>query len=180
MASNTSFESFPEEPDWIFDVDDGLKETSSAGRQTHKKHMHKLFTATKDENLTTMMIRNVPSNYSQNDLVMDMRDLGLADTYDFLYIPIDRVTGANVGYAFVNFISPAWAENCKSAFAKFYFSRRSRGKGRQAYVSVAYLQGLEKNLQHYNESRGVKDKSRRPVVVPRISSMINGNAVGLL
>merc|ERR1719262_584888 len=45
-----------------------------------------------DEPPTTMMIRNVPGRYSQNDLMMDLQDLGFAGTYDFLYIPMDKGT----------------------------------------------------------------------------------------
>merc|ERR1712048_454185 len=61
---------------------------------------------------TTMMIRNIPRRYSQEHLLMDLQELGFEGTFDFLYIPMDKTTTACVGYAFVNFIDPCWAEKC--------------------------------------------------------------------
>merc|ERR1712048_836553 len=69
---------------------------------------------------TTLMIRNIPSRYSQQDLLMDLRDLGLAGTFDFLYIPMDTSTMASVGYGFVNFKDPAWAVKCMEVFQDFH------------------------------------------------------------
>jgi len=122
---------------------------------------------------TTMMIRNIPGRYSQNDLMMDLQDLGFHGAYDFLYIPMDKSTAANVGYAFVNFIDAFWAARSMQAFENYRFSRHQRSSPKVASVSVAHLQGLEKNLQHYEKTavNMSRDKRRRPVVLPNMAKM---------
>lgn len=135
--------------------------------------MAQMYDSTKSEPPTTMMIRNIPGRYSQNDLMLDLQSLGFAGAYDFLYIPMDKSTAANVGYAFVNFIDHAWAKKCVELFENFRFTRQQKSCCKVASVSVAHLQGLEKNLQHYEKSavNMSRDKRRRPVVVPNIAKM---------
>jgi len=145
--------------------------------QVPKNHnMLEKYNSARDGAPTTMMIRNIPGRYSQQDLMSDLQDLGLHGTYDFLYIPIDKSTAANVGYAFVNFTDATWAEKCKNAFENYHFWRRGqkRSSNKVAIVSVAHLQGLEKNLQHY-ENAAVnmsRDKRRKPVVLFNIAKIL--------
>merc|ERR1719386_365107 len=95
---------------------------------------------------TTIMIRNVPNRYDRDMLMQELDDLGLAGTYDFLYLPIDNCTMWNVGYAFVNFNYPKDAHVCMEALQGYQFSRFCFGKVRIAHVSVAHIQGLQNNL----------------------------------
>jgi hypothetical protein len=123
---------------------------------------------------TTLMIRNIPSRLSQQDLVMELQELGFAGTFDFLYIPIDKNTLSNVGYAFVNFVEPRWAKKCMETFQNYRFNRWRRGPSRVASVSIAHLQGLEKNLQHYENSavNVSKQTQRRPLVMTSIGKIV--------
>lgn len=164
---------------WL-DAAAGLKAAVALGAMSHsqvpKKHnMEEVYNSTKDDAPTTMMIRNIPGRYSPNDLMMDLKESGLEGTYDFLYLPVDKGTSSNVGYAFVNFTEPSWAMKCKQSFEYYRFSRhkRSSGKGKLGRVSVAHLQGLEKNLRHYQNAavNMCKEKQRRPVVVASIANM---------
>jgi len=127
--------------------------------------------SSKDLPPTTMMIRNMPGRYSQKDLMMDLQDLGFAGTYDFLYIPIDKRTAANVGYSFVNFTDHRWAERCSTLFQGYRFSQQKRSSNKLGSVSVAFLQGLEANLRHYEHAavNMSRDKRRKPVVMPNIA-----------
>lgn len=114
------------------------------------------------------MIRNIPNQYSQRDLIEEMDKLGFAGTYDFLYLPMDNGTFANVGYAFVNFLDASWAERGMDVFKNYRFKRYHKS-GKIGTVSVAHIQGLENNLKHY-ESTSVKNarSGHRPMVMPNI------------
>eukprot|EP00434_Breviolum_minutum_P016149 symbB.v1.2.014230.t1/scaffold1035.1/size234022/6 len=119
---------------------------------------------------TTMMIRNIPNRYTQREFIKELDDLGFAATYDFLYLPIDKGTLCNVGYAFVNFSEPHDAERCSEVFHNYVFQRYRKARGKIAAVSVAHLQGLEANLQHYQNSAvnmAPRIKQRGPLIIPR-------------
>jgi len=125
--------------------------------------------------ITTLMIRNIPNRYTQRELICELDDLGFAGTFDFLYIPLDKVTMSNVGYAFVNFTTKEWAKRCMDSFQNYRFKRHRKTSGKIAAVSVAHLQGLEANLAHYEKSavNTAKLKQRRPVVMANISSSLS-------
>jgi len=55
---------------------------------------------------TTLMIRNLPSQYTREDFVSLLIDRGFAGRFDFVYFPVDFETHAGMGYAFVNMVSP--------------------------------------------------------------------------
>jgi len=123
-----------------------------------------------EEPPTTLMIRNIPCRYSQRDLVMDLKTKGLEGVYDFLYMPMDQASSSSVGYAFVNFIHPSYAETCMQLFQGHRF-KRARCARKVASVSVAHIQGLQKNLQHYEKTavNNSKQALRRPMVIANLS-----------
>lgn len=116
------------------------------------------------EKATTLMIRNVPNRYTQADLQEELEQLGCGGTFDFLYAPVDKSSKAGVGYAFVNFLEPAGAEQCATVLQGHAFLRY--GKAKEAKVSLAYLQGLEANLAHYGSPTGKSGRAfHRPLVL---------------
>jgi len=120
---------------------------------------------------TTLMIRNIPNRYTQRELIQELEYLGFAETFDFLYLPLDKGTMMNVGYAFVNFIGPEWAQKCMQIFENYRFKRYRKISAKIAAVSVAHIQGLVANLAHYEKAavNTAKLKQRRPVVLANIS-----------
>lgn len=68
--------------------------------------------ATNQEWRTTVMIRNMPNNYTREMLLELVDAMGFANTYDFAYLPIDFQSQAGLGYAFINFGSVAQAQLC--------------------------------------------------------------------
>lgn len=63
--------------------------------------------ATAAEAATTVMLRNLPNNYTRAMVCTMMDKEGFKGHYDFLYLPIDFRSKANLGYAFVNLVSEA-------------------------------------------------------------------------
>jgi hypothetical protein len=114
---------------------------------------------------TTMMLRNIPNQYTQSALREELHDAGFAGLYNFFYLPMDIQNHTNVGYAFVNFLEPDGATHFFTAFSEFRFKRiRSRKTGA---VSPAYIQGLEKNLQHFQDKavKYARNGQYRPIVI---------------
>jgi len=126
------------------------------------------FAKTKKEGtaITTLMFRNIPNRCSQNELIGELERVGLAGCFDFVYVPLDLGTMSNVGYAFVNFIHPAFAACCMEVLPRHQFSRQWRG-GKPVAVSPAHMQGFEANLRHYEKSavNTSRLRQRRPVVL---------------
>lgn len=120
---------------------------------------------------TTLMVRNIPNRYTQRELITELEDMGFAGTFDFLYMPLDKGTMSNVGYAFVNFVDPVDAAECLELFQKYHFKRHRKISGKVAAASVAHIQGLEANLAHYENAavNTAKLKQHRPVVMANIS-----------
>lgn len=103
------------------------------------------------EGRTTLMLRNIPNDYSRKMILNLLDDKGFASCYDFLYLPIDYSRGASFGYAFVNCTSSANAERMKEEFQGF----NEWLLGSQKICSVCWgepLQGLEAHVQRYRNS----------------------------
>jgi len=54
---------------------------------------------------STVMMKNVPNNYTREMFLNMLNARGFAGMYDFVYLPHDFERNANLGYAFVNLVS---------------------------------------------------------------------------
>lgn len=63
------------------------------------------FSSSHNEMRTTVMLRNIPENYTRMMLVDLLDRYGFAGCYDFLYLPIHFSSRTSFGYAFVNLIN---------------------------------------------------------------------------
>jgi len=111
-----------------------------------------------EEEQTTLMIRNIPNRYKQQMLMNEIDQMGFADQYDFLYLPIDFQNDKNVGYAFINFKTTEAAKRCTEAFTNYQFKRFPSHKiGR---VSLAHVQGLQNLLHHFEKKKVMESKHK--------------------
>lgn len=100
---------------------------------------------------TTVMLRNLPNNYTRAILLKLLDSEGFAGKYDFVYLPIDFRTHAALGYAFVNLVSSEHAEYLHkhlNGFSKWMFPSSKR-------CSVSWSnphQGLESHIARYRNS----------------------------
>jgi len=67
----------------------------------------------------TLMLRNLPNNYTRDMLLALLDSEGFSTHYDFVYLPIDFKSHASLGYAFVNLSTAEAAESCWKAFEGF-------------------------------------------------------------
>ncbi|CAE7754566.1 ML5 [Symbiodinium pilosum] len=106
-------------------------------------------------------------------LLMEVNHAGFLGTFDFLYLPIDTDTGANRGYAFLNFLDPSLSWT----FRTMYEGRKMTRFNSSKIITIvpATLQGFEANYMHYafaRVSRG--DPAARPLFLRVWASEVAG------
>lgn len=110
---------------------------------------------------TTLMIRNIPSQYTPEALMREWPNEG---TYDFLYLPFNSQAQRNLTYAFVNFTSPAFAIEFKHMWQKMRLKQFAVQK--PLNIGFADVQGRDENLRQLKKKRllHAKVKQCQPLV----------------
>eukprot|EP00439_Symbiodinium_sp_Y106_P054591 s2522_g7.t1 len=105
------------------------------------------------ENVTTVMMRNLPNKYTQQMLLGELRDAGfhMQEDFDFFYLPMDHCNCANLGYCFINFTKTARANDFAGAFSGKRMRRFNSHK--TAVIMPASIQGYEQNYTYYISTR---------------------------
>jgi len=104
-----------------------------------------------EEERTTVMLRNLPNNYTRAMVLNLLDDEGFKGKYDFFYLPIDFKTNACLGYAFINL-------TCSSMVPGFWkvfegFSRWALPSRKVCGVTWSGPhQGLEAHVARYRQS----------------------------
>jgi RNA recognition motif-containing protein len=121
------------------------------------------------EEMTTVMIRNIPCRYNQDWLISDIREV--TEDFNFVYLPPSKRGEGCLGYAFVNFTTPESAQFFIQVFHTRPFTHQ-RNSTKCAEVVYAVLQGFEENVRFYKKSK-VRKTEHRPYVNRSISSHSN-------
>jgi len=100
---------------------------------------------------TTVMLRNLPNNYTRDGVLELLDSCGLAGRYDFLYFPIDFQTHAAMGYAFVNLVVPEDAVLAHKMLDGFSAWTLPSGKVCRVTWSQP-MQGLSAHVERYRNS----------------------------
>jgi len=111
--------------------------------------------------VTTLMIRNLPREVTQSDLLQELDTSGFAERYDFAYLPSSFEELAGKGYAFVNFVSTHVAGTFSAGWHK---SGRCGAPSPFLNLSPATVQGLEANIHKWAGQR--MDRIRNPALRP--------------
>ncbi|XP_020694263.1 protein MEI2-like 6 [Dendrobium catenatum] len=115
---------------------------------------------------TTVMLKNIPNKFSKQE-ILDLLDEhcrrenskileegSAADSqlseFDFLYLPMDFLSGSNLGYAFVNFTSTVAASRLHREMHKKPWN--VYGSRKVSEVTHAKIQGSEGLLKHFKSS----------------------------
>lgn len=108
-------------------------------------------TDVKLEDRTTVMMRNLPNNYTQGMLLDMLNGAGFSGDYDFVYLPMDFRTNACLGYAFVNLIKPSIVPRFWKAFDGY--TNWSVPSGKVGFVSwCGPHQGADAHVERYRNS----------------------------
>uniref|UniRef100_A0A2C9U595 RRM domain-containing protein n=1 Tax=Manihot esculenta TaxID=3983 RepID=A0A2C9U595_MANES len=111
---------------------------------------------------TTLMIKNIPNKYTSKMLLAAI-DENHKGTYDFLYLPIDFKNKCNVGYAFINMLSPSHIIPFYEAFNGKKWEKFNSEK--VASLAYARIQGKAALVTHFqNSSLMNEDKRCRPIL----------------
>ncbi|CAK7350283.1 unnamed protein product [Dovyalis caffra] len=115
-----------------------------------------------EDTRTTLMIKNIPNKYTSKMLLATI-DENHKGTYDFLYLPIDFKNKCNVGYAFINMLSP-------SHIIPFYEAVNGKkwekfNSEKVASLAYARIQGKAALVTHFQTSSLMnEDKRCRPIL----------------
>merc|ERR1719494_1093899 len=108
--------------------------------------------ATSSSPSITMMVRNFPRRSGRARLLENLHATGFDGTYDFLYLPFCFAKKQNLGYAFINFCTPEFANRFQQQWHnKCLGDERAPAdpsKSRPLHVSIALIQGKENNVRH--------------------------------
>jgi len=95
----------------------------------------------------TVMVRYIPSKYTQSKLRNEINNAGFDGTYDFFYLPLDTRNYGNRGFAFINFLSADLAEE----FYKRYHGQKFKHFEATTDIAVmpADVQGFEESAERF-------------------------------
>jgi hypothetical protein len=113
---------------------------------------------------TTLMLRNLPEQIVQQDLIDALNAAGFAGQVDFCYMPSIFATGLGKGYAFINFVSSDMAKALRSAWeGRSPLGKSSKGRVR---TSLAHIQGRDANIRKWNtrKTMRIRNPNHRPFV----------------
>lgn len=105
---------------------------------------------------STLMMRNIPNNYTRSMLLELLDHQGFAGKYDFLYLPIDFKTNLSLGYAFVNLCMAFDVD----AFHRCFSGFKNWAMPSRKVCEVAWggpQQGLKANIDRYQSSPVMHD-----------------------
>ncbi|CAH8389566.1 unnamed protein product [Eruca vesicaria subsp. sativa] len=115
-----------------------------------------------EDSRTTLMIKNIPNKYTSKMLLaaIDEKNQG---TYNFLYLPIDFKNKCNVGYAFINMLSPDLIIPFYEAFNGKKWEKFNSEK--VASLAYARIQGKTALIAHFQNSSLMNEDMRcRPII----------------
>ncbi|MQM06118.1 hypothetical protein Taro_038943 [Colocasia esculenta] len=115
-----------------------------------------------EDTRTTLMIKNIPNKYTSK-MLLSAIDENHKGTYDFFYLPIDFKNKCNVGYAFINMVSPSYIGSFYEAFNGKKWEKFNSEK--VASLAYARIQGKTALVAHFqNSSLMNEDKRCHPIL----------------
>ncbi|CAK0796057.1 unnamed protein product [Prorocentrum cordatum] len=116
-----------------------------------------------DDGVVTVMVRQIPRRFTQLMFLKEVNCSGFEGLFDFLYLPYDLKKGINVGYGFLNFITPHHAQEFRRAFDGSFLDKQIRCRAKPVRVHPASVQGYEANYRHFVQTKTGQKQDGPPV-----------------
>lgn len=121
---------------------------------------------------TTVMIQQIPFEYTQKKLMHEINRGGFEGTFDFFYLPVNARNRGSRGFGFVNFLTASAAE----AFYLRYQGQKLKHYEASTTLSVvpADVQGFEQSAAAFFASWHLRKKKRHsePVFLKPVPSYL--------
>ena len=130
-------------------VDEKPKEKSECGKKSSGKKDSSQEQDSQEH--TTIMLRNLPNNYTRDMFLALLDEQGLAGLYNFVYLPCDFYRDANLGYAFVNLVDSEAVARAWKTFDGFSGWSLPTSKVCQVGWSGPH-QGFKAHVERYRNS----------------------------
>ncbi|CAK9103881.1 Meiosis protein mei2 [Durusdinium trenchii] len=131
--------------------DDTTGASSSSERSTRPSSGGDLPQQVEVRGATTVMMRNIPSEFTGATLLTLLNRHGFKGSYDLVYLPMDYNNKVGFGYAFINFVDSSWAKTFRGAFEGF----TDWGLVSDKVCEVCWsnvLQGVAAHIERYRNS----------------------------
>eukprot|EP00929_Paragymnodinium_shiwhaense_P071361 TRINITY_DN36288_c0_g1_i1.p1 TRINITY_DN36288_c0_g1~~TRINITY_DN36288_c0_g1_i1.p1 ORF type:complete len:304 (+),score=44.21 TRINITY_DN36288_c0_g1_i1:68-913(+) len=101
------------------------------------------------ENPTSLMVKNIPCRFAQEDVLEAINGLGFENDYDFFYMPMRPpfTKPHSYGYAFINFVTSEKARLFERTLEEGQIVLRKSSK--PLAVALAHLQGKDSLSSHF-------------------------------
>lgn len=124
------------------------------------------------ETCTTIILWNIPTSYTADDLLAIVHECGYFAEVDFIYVPIDfKKPDSSLGFAVLNFRTSG---SCSAFASEFHMARASdkmqTSKPIKKYleVSPSKIQGFRENAKRLQKSNVLGWLARYPAWLPRV------------
>jgi len=121
--------------------------------KTDRRQRSRLDPMSWDEGVVTVMVRQIPRQFTQLMFLKEVNRRGFEGLYDFLYLPFDLKKGINVGYGFLSFTDPKHAQDFRAELDGAFLDKQMRMKGKPLRIHPAKMQGYEANFQHFVQTK---------------------------
>merc|ERR1719155_474305 len=91
-----------------------------------------------------VMLRHLPNRASADRVIDHLKDLGFS-SFDYVYMPIDRLTRVNKGYAFIRFHDTETAESFSRLVAGTQLAGSSTSKVLMATFATNQQEAIAQN-----------------------------------
>merc|ERR1712187_868445 len=116
-----------------------------------ERHLEPLNETLRNKGVKTVMVRNIPNDYTRTMLTELLDDKGFKKQYDFVYLPYDFHRESGLGYAFVNMVSFQAAQDIKKELSGYSDWKKKS----QKVVEVNWghpVQGKAEHIERYRNS----------------------------